>query len=62
MKLLASAGQWVLSAAPALAFDAAGLAGCGLIIYGAWRIYEPAGFISAGAMLLVGAWMGARRA
>lgn len=34
--------------------DGAGLAGCGLISYGVWCIYEPAGFIVAG-VLLVGA-------
>lgn len=38
--------------APALARDAAGLSGCALITYGAWQAYAPAGFITAGVMLV----------
>jgi len=40
--------------------DALGLAGCGLLSYGAWLCYAPAGFIVAGLMLLAGAWLSAR--
>lgn len=32
--------------------DIAGLAGGGLLSYGAWSIYEPAGFIVGGVLLL----------
>jgi hypothetical protein len=35
--------------------DVAGLCGVGLVSYGAWLIYPPAGFIVGGAMLIVGA-------
>jgi hypothetical protein len=44
----------------AIARDIAGIAGAGLIIYGAWLIYPPAGFLSAGLMLLAAAWLTAR--
>lgn len=44
-----------------LARDIAGLVGAGLIIAGLAQIYAPAGIIVAGAMLLVGAILLARR-
>lgn len=56
-----AAASFARRALPPLACDVSGLCGCGLIIYGAWRIYEPAGFVVAGAMLLIGAWFFARR-
>lgn len=31
--------------------DAAGFTGCAFVSYGAWAIFEPAGFIVAGAIL-----------
>lgn len=34
---------------------AVGLVGSGLISYGFWEVYEPAGFVVAGALLLAGA-------
>lgn len=51
----------VLRALPPLLLDAVGLAGAGLMSYGAWLIYVPAGFITGGALLTVGAWLLARR-
>jgi hypothetical protein len=30
------------------------IGGAGLISFGAWRIYEPAGYITAGVLLIVG--------
>jgi hypothetical protein len=42
--------------------DLAGLAGCGLVSYGTGQVYEPAGFIVAGLMLIAGAIATARRA
>lgn len=51
-----TAGQRILD----LAIDASGVAGMGLITYGANLIYHPAGFITAGAFLLFGAWKLAR--
>lgn len=46
--------------APVLMLDATGLAGAGLISYGAWRVYEPAGFIVAGLLLLCGVALASR--
>jgi hypothetical protein len=40
--------------------DIAGLAGAALIAFGAGMIYQPAGFIVAGVLLLVGAMLDAR--
>lgn len=44
----------VLRALPGLLRDLAGLAAVGLIAYGAWLVYPPAGFITAGTLLLAG--------
>ncbi|ADU71546.1 hypothetical protein [Pantoea sp. At-9b] len=33
-----------------------GLLGAALIAFGAWQIYEPAGFITAGALCLFWSW------
>jgi hypothetical protein len=38
----------------ALVIDLVGLAGAALISFGAWRIYEPAGYIVAGVLLVAG--------
>lgn len=57
MKLLGSALRVVAVAMPGLMRDVAGLCGVGLVSYGAWLIYPPAGFIVGGAMLIVGALM-----
>lgn len=35
--------------------DFAGLAGAGLVSYGAWSVYPPAGFITAGLLLMTAA-------
>lgn len=43
-----------------LIIDLAGLAGATAISYGAWLVYEPAGFIVGGTLLLAAAWIGAR--
>jgi hypothetical protein len=51
----------VRRAMPVLFRDGVGLLGVGLIAYGAWLIYEPSGFIVAGAMLVGAAWLMARR-
>jgi hypothetical protein len=44
-----------------LALDAAGVAGAGLITFGTWQVYHPAGFIVAGVLMLAGVWLLARR-
>lgn len=41
--------------------DALALAGAGLLSHGAWLIYRPAGFLTAGALLLAGGVLAARR-
>jgi hypothetical protein len=41
-------------AAPTVARDLVGLGGAGLISYGAWLMYPPAGFIVAGVLILAG--------
>lgn len=50
----------VLEALPVLIRDAVGLCGAGLASYGAWLVYEPAGFIAGGVLLMAGAWLVAR--
>jgi hypothetical protein len=57
---LASLFPFLAAAMPVLIIDAAGLAGIGLVIYGVWVIYAPAGFIVAGILLIAGAMYLAR--
>ena len=47
---------------PAVARDIFGLAGVGLVSYGAWLVYVPAGFISGGTLLIAGALLSGRSA
>lgn len=42
---------------PDLVRDAVGLSAVGLIAYGAWLIYEPAGYIVGGLLVLIGVIM-----
>ncbi|MBX9944858.1 MAG: hypothetical protein K2Y40_12315 [Reyranella sp.] len=55
MKLLAAAVRTIAGVVPGLVRDLAGLCGVGLVSYGAWMIYPPAGFIAGGILLIVGA-------
>jgi hypothetical protein len=55
MGQLAIAVRAIGAALPSLVRDLAGLCGVGLVSYGAWLIYPPAGFITAGILLIVGA-------
>ena len=55
MNLLAAAVRTIAMAVPSLVRDLAGLCGVGLVSYGAWLINPPAGFITAGILLIVGA-------
>lgn len=41
--------------------DLGGLAGAGLLAYGAWQTYPPAGYLVGGALLLAGAWIAGRK-
>lgn len=56
-KSIASALRILAGAAPDIVWTLLGLAGAALIAYGAWLIYVPAGFITGGALLLVGAML-----
>jgi hypothetical protein len=47
-------GAAAMRGVPVLLRNAVGLASVGLIGYGSWLIYEPAGFIVGGLMLLTG--------
>lgn len=40
-----------------VAADGLGLVGAGLLSYGGWLVYQPAGFIVAGLLLLFAAWV-----
>lgn len=59
MKLLLTRAAALL---PTALSDAAGLAGAGLLAYGAALVYLPAGLMTGGALLLAGAWLSARHA
>lgn len=48
------------AALPEALADLAGIAGAGLVSYGAALVYHPAGFIAGGALLVAGAWLSAR--
>lgn len=52
--MLKRIGIGLVSIAPTLFADLVGLVAVGLISYGSWMVYEPAGFIVAGILLLVG--------
>jgi hypothetical protein len=54
MTMLAAALRSVAAGVPGFVRDIAGLGGVGLVSYGAWLIYPPAGFITGGFLLIVG--------
>lgn len=45
----------MLGAIPGLLRDFAGLSGVGLVSYGAWLVYPPAGFLVGGSLMIAGA-------
>lgn len=51
----------VASAVPVLARDMIGLAGASAFVYGASLVYQPAGYMVGGAMMMVAAFSWARR-
>ena len=59
MKLLAAALRTIAGSVPGVVRDLAGLSGVGLVSYGAWIISPPAGFITGGLLLIVGALLAA---
>jgi hypothetical protein len=54
MKKIAIALTAVGAGIPVVLRDVVGLTGLGLISYGAWMITPPAGYITAGVLMLVG--------
>ncbi|MDP1965568.1 MAG: hypothetical protein Q8K93_25590 [Reyranella sp.] len=54
MKLRAAIVRTIAGMVPGLVRDLAGLGGVGLVSYGAWMIYPPASFITAGILLIAG--------
>jgi hypothetical protein len=60
--MLKRAAMAIVRAVPEVAIDVSALAGASAIVYGAWLIYEPAGFIVGGLLVLAGvALLAARR-
>jgi len=60
MKSIVAGARGILAAVPVVTRDLAGLAGAGLVAYGAWLIYVPAGFIVGGVLLILAAVLAAR--
>lgn len=60
MKAIAAGARGFAAAVPAIVRDLAGLCGAGLVAYGAWLVYPPAGFITGGLLLIVAAVLAAR--
>jgi len=58
---LANVIVWAAAAAPAVIRDLCALIGAGLISYGSWLVFAPAGYIVAGLMLLAATIFSARR-
>jgi hypothetical protein len=52
--------QKLKAALPAMLRDAAGILGAALVAFGFWRIYQPAGFIVAGVLLVTASFLLAR--
>lgn len=53
----ASMARAAAAAAPSMALNGAGLAGAGLIAYGAHEVYHPAGWLVLGSELLLGVFL-----
>lgn len=59
MKLVVAGARGLLAVVPVLVRDLVGLAGAGLVSYGAWLIYPPAGFLAGGVLLIAAAALAA---
>ena len=59
-RALAAIFAWLGAILPTVLRDGAGLAGAGAVSYGAWLVYQPAGFIVGGLLLIVGAILASR--
>lgn len=60
LRPLRSALVFAASVVPVLLRDFIGIAGIGLMSFGAWLHYRPLGFVVAGAALVGVAWLKAR--
>lgn len=60
MKSIVAGARGALAAVPVIVRDLVGLAGAGLVSYGGWLIYPPAGFITGGLLLIVAAVLAVR--
>lgn len=60
MKAIVAGARGVFAVVPVVIRDLAGLGGAGLVAYGAWLIYVPAGFIIGGVLLILAAVLAAR--
>lgn len=60
MKSIVAGARGLFAAVPVITRDLAGLCGAGLVAYGAWLIYVPAGFIVGGVLLILAAVLAAR--
>lgn len=54
---LSTMAKATMRSVPVVARDAAGAGGCCLVAYGAWLVYPPAGFITGGILLSIGAFL-----
>lgn len=52
----------VVNTVPIVVRDVSAIGGAGLIAYGAWLAYPPAGYVVVGLVLLAASILGARRA
>lgn len=60
MKSIVAGARGAFAAIPVIVRDLVGLAGAGLVAYGGWLIYPPAGFIIGGLLLIAAAWLAVR--
>lgn len=58
---LGSGVRSFVRALPSLICDLAGFAGAGLVAYGAWLVYAPAGFLVGGVLLIALSILAGRR-
>jgi hypothetical protein len=61
LKKIGSGLAKVGAAIPEFTLNLVGFAGAGLIAYGAWLVYPPAGFIAGGVLVLAGSLLIAKR-
>lgn len=60
LKLIVAGARGALALVPVLLRDLIALAGAGSVAYGTWLIFEPAGFIVGGLLLIMAAVLAQR--